>query len=101
MAKGLSAGMQFVLSAQSPTRQMLDGRIQNNIQSRIAFKVGSSIDSRIALGYGLAEDAHKLSKPGEAYFKLPTKKQIMRLQAPYVPDSELKEFSRAMNAQTA
>ena len=78
---GRAAGIHLVLATQRPEVKVITGLIKANIPGRIAFAVGSRIDSQIMLDQGGAE---KLLGQGDMLFSAQDSNQKVRLQAAYV-----------------
>lgn len=83
---GRAAGIHLVLSSQHMITDVYTGQIKANIVSRIAFRTGSSLASRIVLD---CEDAVNLRSPGELILTYGYKKTFFRMFAPYVAASEI------------
>lgn len=83
---GRAAGIHLVLSSQHMVSDVYTGLIKANIVSRIAFKTGSSLASRIVLD---CENATDLYSPGELILTHGYKKSFFRMLAPYVVASEI------------
>lgn len=63
---GRAAGVHLVIATQSPRADVITGLMKANIPSRIAFKVASSLESRIILDSG--GNADKLVGNGDMLF---------------------------------
>ncbi len=82
-----AAGMHLIVATQRPSVDIITGTIKANIPSRIAFAVGSQVDSRIILD---APGAEKLLGKGDMLYQPIGKNKALRLQGCYVSDSEIK-----------
>lgn len=81
-----ACGMHLIVATQRPSVDIISGVIKNNIPSRIAFSLQSSIDSKTILN---TVGAEKLLGQGDMIFS-PTGTQTMpRLQAAYASDDEI------------
>lgn len=88
---GRALGVFLILSLQRPDAKIMDGQLKNNLTVRFAFQHSDKINSDITLGRGTKEDASKLERPGQFYFK---NVGITELQAPFLdldPARELLE----------
>jgi S-DNA-T family DNA segregation ATPase FtsK/SpoIIIE len=83
--KSRAVGIHLVLATQSPRREVVTGLIKSNLPSRLAFAVGSALDSRIILDQGGAQD---LIGAGDALFSSQGRTPF-RIQTPYVDSEEI------------
>jgi len=82
-----AAGIHLIVATQRPSTDVITGVVKANIPSRIAFAVGSSIDSRTILDMVGAE---KLLGKGDMLFKPMGENIPIRIQGTYVSDDEVK-----------
>ncbi|MGD7007642.1 FtsK/SpoIIIE domain-containing protein [Metabacillus sp. 84] len=78
---GRALGVFLILSMQRPDAKVLEGQLKNNLTVRYAFQHSDKINSDITLGRGSKEDASKLERPGQFYFK---SNQTLNVQAPFL-----------------
>ncbi|HYC34111.1 MAG TPA: DNA translocase FtsK 4TM domain-containing protein, partial [Candidatus Paceibacterota bacterium] len=83
-----AVGIHLILSTQRPSVNVITGLIKANIPTRIALKVGSQIDSRTIIDKAGAE---KLVGQGDMLFSTQERPEPMRIQSPYISESELKK----------
>ncbi|MEG0291426.1 MAG: DNA translocase FtsK [Anaerovoracaceae bacterium] len=81
-----AAGMHLIVATQRPSVDVITGLIKANIPSRIAFMVSSQIDSRTIIDMPGAE---KLVGNGDMLFKPQDLNKPLRVQGPYISDSEV------------
>src|SRR2546428_6454176 len=81
-----AVGIHLVIATQRPSTDIITGLIKANIPSRIAFAVGSQVDSRVILDTGGAE---KLLGRGDMLFQPGGAGQPTRLQGAFVSDPEV------------
>jgi S-DNA-T family DNA segregation ATPase FtsK/SpoIIIE len=86
---GRSLGVYLILSMQRPDKDVLDGKLKNNLTARMVFQQSDGINSGIALGYG-NEEAAKIEEKGRMIFKLEKTKKV---QGPYL---ELKQAKKLL-----
>lgn len=82
-----ACGMHLILATQRPSVDIISGVIKNNIPSRIAFSLQSSIDSKTILN---TVGAEKLLGQGDMIFAPTGTSATPRLQAAYASDEEIK-----------
>lgn len=83
--KARAVGIHLVLATQSPRREVISGLLKSNLPSRLAFAVGSGLDSRIILD---SMGAEQLIGRGDALFSAQGR-QPFRIQTPFIESSEV------------
>lgn len=83
-----AVGIHLILSTQRPSVNVITGLIKANVPTRIALQVASQIDSRTILD---APGAEKLLGAGDTLYQGAEMATPVRLQCPYISESELKE----------
>ena len=94
---GRAAGMHLVLATQKPIVKVITGLIKGNIPSRIAFRVLTSMESRIILDLSGAE---KLLGQGDML--LSTEKTTNgpeRIQGAWSPDEDIEKVTNFLREQ--
>ena len=81
-----AAGIHLIVATQRPSTDIITGVIKNNIPSRIAFAVSSSIDSRTILD---ASGAEKLLGKGDMLFAPMGQNVPTRIQGCFISDGEI------------
>ncbi len=86
--KGRAAGIHIVIATQRPSTNIITGVIKANLPTRIAFRVGSLVDSRVILD---AKGAEKLLGQGDMLFVPPGASNIERIQGAFVDDNDIQK----------
>ena len=81
-----AVGIHLVIATQRPSTDIITGLIKANIPSRIAFAVGSQVDSRVILDAGGAE---KLLGRGDMLYQPVDAGKPTRIQGAFVSDPEV------------
>ena len=94
---GRAAGMHLVLATQKPVVKVITGLIKGNIPSRIAFRVLTSMESRIILDLSGAE---KLLGQGDMLLSTEeTQNGPERIQGAFTPDEDIDKVTSFLRAQ--
>jgi S-DNA-T family DNA segregation ATPase FtsK/SpoIIIE len=91
-----AVGIHLVIATQRPSTDIITGLIKANIPSRIAFAVGSQVDSRVILDSGGAE---KLLGRGDMLYQPVDAGKPTRIQGAFVSDAEVDGIVRFWKAQ--
>jgi S-DNA-T family DNA segregation ATPase FtsK/SpoIIIE len=81
-----AVGIHLVIATQRPSTDIITGLIKANIPSRIAFAVGSQVDSRVILDSGGAE---KLLGRGDMLYQPVDAGKPTRIQGAFISDNEV------------
>ncbi|HZG81232.1 MAG TPA: FtsK/SpoIIIE domain-containing protein [Brevibacillus sp.] len=80
---GRSFGIFLVMSQQRVDREVMDGKLKNNLNVRIAYRMSDDLNSRMLLG---RPDAADLQVKGRCYVKDAV--QLQEVQTPWLPPKE-------------
>jgi S-DNA-T family DNA segregation ATPase FtsK/SpoIIIE len=91
-----ASGIHLIVATQRPSVDVVTGLIKANLPSRISYKVGQKIDSKIILdGMG----AESLLGRGDMLFTPPGMSGLVRLHAPWSSESEIEKIVDFIKAQ--
>jgi DNA segregation ATPase FtsK/SpoIIIE, S-DNA-T family len=93
-----AVGIHLIIATQRPSTDIITGLIKANIPSRIAFAVGSQVDSRVILDSGGAE---KLLGRGDMLYQPVDAGKPTRIQGAFVSDQEVDAVVSFWKAQGA
>jgi S-DNA-T family DNA segregation ATPase FtsK/SpoIIIE len=91
-----AVGIHLVIATQRPSTDIITGLIKANIPSRIAFAVGSQVDSRVILDTGGAE---KLLGRGDMLYQPVDAGKPTRIQGAFVSDPEVESVVNFWRSQ--
>ena len=93
-----AVGIHLIIATQRPSTDIITGLIKANIPSRIAFAVGSQVDSRVILDAGGAE---KLLGRGDMLYQPVDAGKPTRIQGAFVSDPEVEGVVNFWRSQGA
>ncbi|WP_270962879.1 DNA translocase FtsK [Campylobacter upsaliensis] len=84
-----ASGIHLIVATQRPSVDVVTGLIKANLPSRISYKVGQKIDSKVILD---AMGAESLLGRGDCLFTPPGTSNIVRLHAPFASEFEIEKI---------
>ena len=96
--KSRACGIHLIVATQRPSVDVVTGLIKANLPSRISYRVGQKIDSKIILDQMGAES---LLGRGDMLFTPPGSTGLVRLHAPWATEQEIEEIVEFIKAQRA
>ena len=91
-----ASGIHLIVATQRPSVDVVTGLIKANLPSRISFKVGQKIDSKVILDQFGAES---LLGRGDMLFTPPGITGLIRLHAPYTSEEEIEKIVEYLKSQ--
>lgn len=91
-----AVGIHLIVSTQRPSVEVITGLIKANITTRIAFQVGSQVDSRTILDGAGAE---QLLGDGDMLFQQGDASKPRRVQGAFVREKEAKQVAKFIKDQ--
>ena len=94
--KSRACGIHLIVATQRPSVDVVTGLIKANLPSRISYRVGQKVDSKIILDQMGAES---LLGRGDMLFTPPGSTGLVRLHAPWATENEIEEIVEFIKAQ--
>ena len=91
-----ASGIHLIVATQRPSVDVVTGLIKANLPSRISFKVGQKIDSKVILDQFGAES---LLGRGDMLFTPPGITGLLRLHAPFTSEEEIEKIVEFLKSQ--
>ncbi len=91
-----ASGIHLIVATQRPSVDVVTGLIKANLPSRISFKVGQKIDSKVILDQFGAES---LLGRGDMLFTPPGITGLIRLHAPFASEDEIEKIVEFLKSQ--
>ncbi|MDD5405653.1 MAG: DNA translocase FtsK 4TM domain-containing protein [Sulfurovaceae bacterium] len=91
-----ASGIHLIIATQRPSVDVVTGLIKANLPSRLSYRVGTRVDSKVILdGMG----AESLLGRGDALFTPPGAVGLVRLHAPWNTEEEIEKIVEFLKAQ--
>jgi S-DNA-T family DNA segregation ATPase FtsK/SpoIIIE len=91
-----ASGIHLIVATQRPSVDVVTGLIKANLPSRISYKVGQKVDSKIILD---AMGAESLLGRGDMLFTPPGTSGLIRLHAPWSAEDEIEKIVEFIKIQ--
>ncbi len=91
-----ASGIHLIVATQRPSVDVVTGLIKANLPSRVSYKVGQKIDSKIILD---AMGAESLLGRGDLLFTPPGSSNLVRIHAPWSDENEIDEVVEFLKSQ--
>ncbi|MDR1554969.1 MAG: DNA translocase FtsK [Campylobacteraceae bacterium] len=91
-----ASGIHLIVATQRPSVDVVTGLIKANLPSRISYKVGQRIDSKVILD---TQGAESLLGRGDMLFTPPGMSGVIRLHAPYISENEIELVVEHLKAE--
>ena len=93
-----ASGIHLIVATQRPSVDVVTGLIKANLPSRLSYRVGQRIDSKVILD---ALGADSLLGRGDALFTPPGTNGLVRIHAPWNSEDEIEEIVEFLKEQRA
>jgi len=94
--KSRACGIHLIVATQRPSVDVVTGLIKANLPSRISYRVGQKVDSKIILDQMGAES---LLGRGDMLFTPPGSPALVRLHAPWATEEEIEKITDFIRSQ--
>jgi len=94
--KARACGIHLIVATQRPSVDVVTGLIKANLPSRISYKVGQKVDSKIILD---SMGAESLLGRGDMLFTPPGMSGLVRVHAPWSDEKEIEEVADFLKSQ--
>ncbi|WP_408938906.1 DNA translocase FtsK 4TM domain-containing protein [Helicobacter sp. MIT 00-7814] len=91
---GRACGIHLIIATQRPSVDVVTGTLKGNLPSRISYKVGSKVDSKVILD---STGAESLLGKGDMLFKISD--TMIRLHAPFSTEEEIERVVEFIKSQ--
>lgn len=94
--KSRACGIHLIVATQRPSVDVVTGLIKANLPSRISYRVGQKVDSKIILDQ---QGAESLLGRGDMLFTPPGAVGLVRLHAPWATEEEIENIVEFIKSQ--